>query len=115
MTTPPNLRGAVADPAPTKFGARTELRLLSAEGGGARYEVRWFIGPGEGSAAAGDRAPDAHGVAIIEASGRVVFDVGRDIPDWLRSFTEKLLRVVARSAEGGNYPRRLSRWRDGAD
>lgn len=120
------LRSAVADPVRTDHGARTELRLDAVTEGGAHYEARWFLGA-RGKAEPGDAAtldngvepgdaatPDAHGIATVSPNGEVDLRIqGGQIPDWLSSFTEKLLRTTARSVQGGRYPRRLTRWRDG--
>ena len=108
------LRGAVARPARTTGGARTELRLVGDRATGAEYEARWYLGRAEHDEGEGAQ-PDAHGVATIGAAGEVTITVlGGQIPDWLRAFTEKLLRTTARSVQGGRFPRRLTRWRDGA-
>lgn len=109
------LRGAVAQPARTTGGARTELRLVDTQGPGAEYEARWYLGRSAHDVADGGQ-PDAHGVATIGATGNVTITIGDgQIPDWLRAFTEKLLRTTARSVTRGRFPRRLTRWRDGDD
>jgi hypothetical protein len=109
------LRGAVAKPARTTGGARTELRLVDTDAPGAEYEARWYLGRSAHDDAEGAQ-PDAHGVATIGATGNVTITaLSGQIPDWLRAFTEKLLRTTARSVQGGRFPRRLTRWRDGDD
>lgn len=109
------LRGAVAQPARTTGGARTELRLVDTDAPGAEYEARWYLGrPGP----SGDETdqPDAHGTASVSPAGEVTIAVlGGQLPNWLQTFTEKLLRTTARSVQGGRFPRRLTRWRDGDD
>lgn len=106
------LRSAVARPVRTEGGARTELRLLDSSAGRARYEVRWFLGTGTADQTAD--APDAHGVAEVGGDADVlVTPKSGQVPDWLLTFTEKLLRTTARSVQDGRFPRRLTRWRDG--
>jgi len=111
------LRAAVAKPLLTKYGARTELRLLEVATGGAHYEVRWFLGSeSEDSARDDATAPSAHGLATIAPNGQVQIELrGGEVPAWLLSFTDKLLRTTARGVQDGRYPRRLTRWRDAAD
>lgn len=106
------LRGAVAQPARTTGGARTELRLLADHAPGAAYEARWYLGRPQTSDGDGPE-PDAHGTATIGPSGEVTITVvAGQLPEWLHTFTEKLLRTTARSVQGGRFPRRLTRWRD---
>jgi len=115
MTDSP-LRSAVATPARTAGGARTELRLRSSGPEGADYEARWFLGAARSDEEAtrdGADVPAAHGNARIAAGGEVTIDVAAGhLPGWLRVFTDKLLRTTARSVVAGRYPRRLTRWRD---
>lgn len=109
------LRGAVAQPARTTGGARTELRLVETHTAGAEYEARWYLGRSADDEADGAH-PDAHGAATIDATGNVTIAVADGhLPGWLQTFTEKLLRTTARSVQGGRFPRRLTRWRDGED
>jgi hypothetical protein len=111
------LRAAVAKPLVTKHGARTELRLVDAAAGGARYEVRWFLGSeNEASAEEDATAPSAYGLLTVAPSGEVQIEVqGGQVPGWVLSFTDKLLRTTARGVQAGRYPRRLTRWRDAPD
>jgi hypothetical protein len=109
------LRSAVAQPARTTGGARTELRLIDTQAPGAEYEARWYLGRAAHDDTDGAQ-PDAHGVATIGATGNVTITVAEGhLPDWLQTFTEKLLRTTARSVQEGRFPRRLTRWRDGDD
>jgi len=109
------LRSAVAQPARTTGGARTELRLIAGHAPGAAYEARWYLGRPQTGDDDGSE-PDAHGTATVSASGEVTITVlSGQLPAWLHTFTEKLLRTTARSVRDGRFPRRLTRWRDDTD
>jgi len=107
-------KSTLAQPAVTEHGGRVELRwdapAVTAQS--VAYTARWFLGATliEGSVVV--HAPDSTAKALrIELQAP-------DLPEWMVTFTQNLLRTTARSLPSygatfheAAWPRRLTRWR----
>lgn len=94
--------------APTSEGASSDAST-EAPSREVFYQARWFAADGKWTGEA-RVTPPAHG----KRSHAVFVTAPADLPAWLAQFTETLLKTTARAAtaEGGAWPRRLTRWRD---
>lgn len=88
-----------------EHGARVVLLREALDDEGARYRVTIY-------------EPEARshvGAARLEVSGEVAIDAWpQGAPTWMTTFVDRLLRGLSKKHADGSWPRKITRWREGA-
>ncbi|MCH2107706.1 MAG: hypothetical protein MK135_00110 [Polyangiaceae bacterium] len=101
----------LADPSPTEYGARTELRLIQSSIAThfAEYEARWFL---EERECAGTLQIQIHEQEGKRPQIQAEVATEDELPGWLLTFTKSLGSNLGRAQSKQGWPRRLARWRN---
>lgn len=88
-----------------EHGARVVLLREAMDGEGARYRITIY-----------EPEAKAHvGAARLTVSGEVAIDRWPELtPTWMTAFVDRLLRGLPKKHADGSWPRKITRWREGA-